>query len=121
MEAAVARVGDESVGARGPGAGVEGPRERLARLGAGALTDSELLMVLFGTGTRGNPVHKLAESLLQAGGGLRALSQSDPHELCSHPGLGPARAAQVMAALELGRRGEAGRGVPPPPNTPPDN
>lgn len=82
------------------------PRERLLRLGAHALTDPELLAILFGTGTRANPVLDLAESLVATGGGLKALAQSDPHELCALPGLGPARAAQVMAALELGRRAQ---------------
>ena len=94
--------GDGSVRAR-LGA-VEGPRERLLRLGAPALTDPELLAVLFGTGMRGTPVLSLAESVIVLGGGLKAISQRDPAELCSIAGLGPARAAQVAAALELGRR-----------------
>ncbi len=87
----------------------EGPRERLMRLGASALTDSELLAVLFGTGSRGNPVGSLAESVVRARGGLRSLAQSDPRELCAIPGLGPARAAQVLAALELGSRAQRTR------------
>lgn len=85
---------------------VEGPRERLLRLGASALTDSELLAVLLGTGIKGTGVIELAESLLAVGGGLKALVQQDPQELCSLPGLGPARASQVLAALELGRRAQ---------------
>jgi DNA repair protein RadC len=93
--------GDGSVGAKGQR---EGPRERLLRLGPAALTDPELLAVLLGSGFRGNPVQALAESLLRAGGGLKALVQHDPQELCALRGLGPARAAQVLAALELGRR-----------------
>ncbi|MBX5483787.1 MAG: DNA repair protein RadC [Myxococcaceae bacterium] len=82
----------------------EGPRERLMRLGPQALTDPELVAVLFGTGCRGNPVMTIAESLVALGGGLRALAQLEPEELCTLPGLGPARAAQLVAALELGRR-----------------
>ena len=62
--------------------------------------------VLLGTGTKGNPVLTMAESLLTTGGGLRAIAQCDPQELCELPGLGPARAAQVLAALELGRRSQ---------------
>ena len=91
----------------------EGPRERLMRLGASALTDSELLAVLFGTGSRGNPVLSLAESVVRARGGLRSLAQSDPRELCALPGLGPARAAQVLAALELGCRAQRTRDARP--------
>lgn len=99
---AVGAVSRGSVGTRR--ASAEGPRERLLRLGAQALTDPELLAILFNTGTKGNPVLALAEALLNTGGGLRALAQSDPHDLCELPGLGPARAAQVLAALELGLR-----------------
>lgn len=84
----------------------EGPRERLMRLGATALTDAELLAVLFGSGAKPDPLRSAAESLLEAGGGLKALLLSDPHELCALPGLGPARAAQMLSALELGRRAQ---------------
>lgn len=96
-----AAAGDGSVKGR---AVFEGPRERLLRQGAQALTDPELIAVLLCSGFKGNPVLSLAESLLAAGGGLRALAQYEPQELCALPGLGPARAAQMLAALELGRR-----------------
>ncbi len=91
----------------------EGPRERLLRLGSGALSDAELVAVLLGSGMRGSPVGVLAQELLQAGGGLRALVQRDPHELLAMPGLGPARAAQMLAALELGRRAQRSRELRP--------
>ncbi|WP_224249716.1 RadC family protein [Hyalangium gracile] len=78
-------------------------RERLFKLGASALTDPELLTVLLGTGAR---AHGLAEALLSWGGGLKALLLKDPLELSMHPQLGPARTAQVVAALELGRRAQ---------------
>ncbi len=81
-----------------------GPRERLFKVGPQCMSDSELLAVLLGTGTRNHPVDALAHSLLSVGGGVRALVHEDPHELCQRPGLGKARAAQVLAALELGRR-----------------
>lgn len=84
----------------------DGPRERLWRLGATALSDSELLAVLLGSSSRGHPVERLASSLVSASGGLRALAQCDPHELGSLPGLGRSRAAQLLAALELGRRAQ---------------
>jgi DNA repair protein RadC len=82
----------------------EQPRERLLRMGPASLTDSELLCVLLAPRGSGHPVLTLANALLSAGGGLKALFQRDPHELAALPGLGPARAAQLLAALELGRR-----------------
>jgi DNA repair protein RadC len=84
----------------------ERPRERLWRLGSGALTEPELLTVLFGSGSGGRSARAVAEGLLAENGGLRALLEQDPHELCSKPGLGPARTAQVLAAVELGRRAQ---------------
>lgn len=82
----------------------EGPRERLLRLGASALTDSELLAVLLGTGTRSLPVQKLADHVLDRSGGLDELLRREPHELCSVRGIGQAKATMLAAALELGRR-----------------
>jgi DNA repair protein RadC len=79
----------------------ESPRERLFRLGAAALTDPELLSVLLGSRT-----HALAEALLSTSGGLKALVQQDPRELCARPGMGSVRTGQVLAALELGRRAQ---------------
>jgi DNA repair protein RadC len=87
-----------------PFADGDGPRDRLLSKGAQALSDQELVAVLLCSGQRGNPVQALAAGLLQAGGGLKALAQRDPQELVQLPGLGPARAAQMLAALELGRR-----------------
>lgn len=81
---------------------MEGPRERLMRLGPGVLTDREILAVVLGTGVKGSPVQELAADLLD--GGLKALVQQSPAELATHRGLGPAKAAQIAAALELGRR-----------------
>lgn len=81
----------------------DSPRERLFRLGAAALTDPELLCVLMGSGAR---ARTLAERLLAVRGGLKELVQQDPRELCARPGMGPVRTAQVLAALELGRRAQ---------------
>ncbi len=78
-------------------------RERLFKVGAVALTDLELLSVLLGVGAR---TRALAEELLLQSGGLKALVLKDPLELRAHRGLGPGRAAQVLAALELGRRAQ---------------
>jgi DNA repair protein RadC len=96
----------------------ENPRERLLRLGAAALTDSELLSLLIGGGPRANPVLALAENLLHTGGGLKALFLKEPQELARHAGLGPARAAQMLAALELGRRVQKSSEVRPRLQTP---
>jgi len=93
--------GEGPVGARAPS--LDEVRERLFRLGSSALTDLELLSVLLGSGAR---VSGLAEELLSHSGGLKALLLKDPLELSAQPRLGPARAAQVLAALELGRRAQ---------------
>ncbi len=80
----------------------DGPRERLRAVGAEALSDEALLAVVLGAGVRGQPVRALAKTLL--GGGIHALSQASPDELSGRAGIGPAKAARVCAALELGRR-----------------
>ena len=67
-----------------------------------ALEDGELVGVLFGG--RDRTVRALGQSLLAAADGLRALASLEPSELCNAGGLGRERAAQVLAALELGRR-----------------
>lgn len=80
------------------------PREKLALKGIVALTDTELLAVLLGTGVGGQPVLALAEDLLSAFGGLRGLLRAKRHVLEGQPGLGPAKSGQLMAVLELSRR-----------------
>ncbi len=87
----------------------ERPRERLAAHGPGILSARELLAVLWGTGTRGESALELAAILLARHGGLADLSRTDVLELTQIPGLGNARAAQLLAALELGRRSVAER------------
>lgn len=82
----------------------QGSRERLLDLGPAALADAELLAVLLGTGIRGQSARAIAESLLAVGPGLKELCQREARELASLSGMGPARAAQLVAALELGRR-----------------
>jgi len=68
------------------------------------LSDAELLAVVLGTGTAGEPVTDLAHELLEATGGLEGLARASPNGLAERRGLGPAKAARVSAALELGRR-----------------
>jgi DNA repair protein RadC len=80
-----------------------GARERLRTLGPEALDDAALLVLLLRTGTRGRPAASLAAELLGAEG-LHGLARRLPAELERHPGIGPAKAASLLAALELGRR-----------------
>ncbi|WP_322815472.1 RadC family protein [Chloroflexus sp.] len=80
------------------------PRERLARQGAGALSDAELLAILLRVGTNGTNVLQLAQQLLAESGGLQGLQRLNFQELCRLHGMGVSKAATVKAALEIGRR-----------------
>ncbi|MFO7976010.1 MAG: DNA repair protein RadC [Candidatus Hydrogenedentota bacterium] len=82
----------------------ERPRERLARLGAIALRDAELLAVLFRTGTREEGAIALAERLLRHFGNLRVLSRASIEELMQVKGVGRVKAIEIKAAVELGVR-----------------
>jgi len=79
-------------------------RERLARLGAGALSDAELLALLLRTGDRSADALGVAASLLQRHGGLHGLARAGARELAADAGIGPAKSASICASLELGRR-----------------
>ncbi len=87
----------------------ERPRERLLSHGAKALSDAELLAIFLGSGTRGSDVIALARRSLSAFGGLAGLFRAPRERFCAVDGLGPARFAQLQAALEMTRRslGEA--------------
>ena len=80
------------------------PREKMVKFGPGALTDSELLAILLRVGSPGENVLALSQRLLQEYGGLTGLSRKPLTELCELRGVGEAKAAQLKAALELGRR-----------------
>lgn len=81
------------------------PRERLRRVGPGALSDRELVAILVGSGGREASALDVASAILAAGrGSLRALAEMDASRLEAVPGVGPATAARVRGALELGRR-----------------
>jgi DNA repair protein RadC len=80
------------------------PREKLARLGAAALGDNELLAIVLGHGRVRASALDLANAVLAAAGGLHGLMRVRYESLTALPGIGAARAAQVAAALELGRR-----------------
>jgi DNA repair protein RadC len=83
----------------------ERPRERLFNLGPTALTVVELVAILIGTGTARNDALGVARGVLaEAGGSLRRLAGRPPAALAVVPGVGRARAARVVAALELARR-----------------
>lgn len=80
------------------------PRERLLALGAGALSDQELLAILLRSGTRGTGATELAAGLLSEHGGVHGLASVRPEELAATAGIGIAKAASLVAAFELGRR-----------------
>lgn len=82
----------------------ERPRERLRDYGPQALSNTELLAILLGTGTRDQRVLSLATRLLAARGGLSGLARASLAELQAEKGIGPAKACNLRAALELGRR-----------------
>ena len=82
----------------------ERPREKLLARGAAVLSDSELLAIFLGSGLRGRDAVGTARELLNAHGPLRALLEHTPAALVKLPGLGPARACALAAALELGNR-----------------
>jgi len=82
----------------------ERPRERLLRLGPGALTNEELLALLLRTGIPGESALDRARSLLAARGGLLGLAGAAALELSGERGIGPTRASAIVAALEIARR-----------------
>jgi DNA repair protein RadC len=82
----------------------ERPRERLVRAGEGALSTAELLAIILRTGVGGESVLDMARRLLSQYGGLPGLARASFAELRAERGLGPAKTAQLKAALELGRR-----------------
>ncbi|WP_407353670.1 DNA repair protein RadC [Luteimonas sp. R10] len=79
----------------------ERPREKLLARGAAVLSDAELLAIFLGSGLRGRDAVATARDLLTAHGPLRTLLERDPAGLAELPGLGPARASRLAAALEL--------------------
>ena len=85
------------------------PRERLRALGAGALSDAEVLALCLGTGASGRSAIELAGELLVEFGGLQPLTAASHERLCARSGMGTARWATLQAALELSRRAIAER------------
>ena len=82
----------------------ERPRERLRDYGPGHLSNAELIAILLRTGIQGENVLAMSNRLLARFQGLAGLGRSAFAELCAERGLSEAKACQLMAALELGRR-----------------
>lgn len=82
----------------------ERPREKLLDLGPGSLSEAELLAIWLRHGTRGASAVDVARGLLARFGSLRNVLAAGRHELCGERGVGPARWAELQAALELVRR-----------------
>jgi len=80
------------------------PREKLLKKGAGELSNSELLAILLRTGVKGNSAIDLARMMLAKFGTFRNMSHSDDRDWKEFKGLGPAKIAQIKAALEIGKR-----------------
>lgn len=82
----------------------ERPRERLINNGAESLSNQELLAILLRTGTKSESVIQLANRLLTQFGGLMWLRDAALEEMTDLKGIGQAKAVQIAAAVELGRR-----------------
>lgn len=82
----------------------ERPRERLAKHGPQALTTAELLAILLRVGVTGENAIQVGQRLLISFGGIAGLHRAAFDEVCTQHGIGPAKAAQIKAALELGNR-----------------
>jgi len=82
----------------------ERPRERLIQVGPKAVSTAELLAIIMRTGVGGENVLRLAERLLATFQDLPGLSRASITELMSVKGIGPAKAVEIKAALEIGRR-----------------
>ncbi len=84
------------------------PREKLLSLGPAALADAELLALLLRTGMKGLGVLQMAEQMLSQMGGISGLLQAAPAQLRQVKGLGPAKRAELLAVMEIARRGLRG-------------
>ena len=80
------------------------PREKLLRLGAAGLGDNELMAIVVGSGSHRTNALALASQILETAGGLHGIPRISVDDLRRLDGIGVAKAAQVLAAVELGRR-----------------
>jgi DNA repair protein RadC len=88
--------------------GIDNPRLRLASEGAALLSDYQLLALLLVTGGARHDAESISREVIEASGGVSGLADVTYPELCRIKGIGPARAAALIAALELGRRALSG-------------
>jgi DNA repair protein RadC len=79
-------------------------RERAFVFGTSTLSDTDLLAILLSTGAEGASAFAIAAGLLEFSGGVVGLSRLSPHGIAARRGIGPAKAARIAAAIELGRR-----------------
>ena len=91
----------------------ERPRERLFKLGSEALSVPEILALILGWGIKGESVMMTSQKLLSRFGSLKGIANASVEELTRMQGIGPAKAAQIKAALELSKRLEADVGEKP--------
>lgn len=82
----------------------ERPREKLSKWGPQSLSNAELIAIFLRVGVTGKSAIEVAQELLDTHGSLRALGRSDIKEIAKQHGVGPAKAAQIAAAFELGLR-----------------
>jgi DNA repair protein RadC len=82
----------------------ERPRERLEKLGPQALSNAELMAILLRVGVRGMNAVELGQHILNRFGGLSGIHRAPFEELLNEHGIGEAKASQIKAAIELGRR-----------------
>ena len=87
----------------------ERPREKLARFGAGQLTDAELLAIVLGGGTQNITAVDLAKTMLRRSEGLYNVAMMNQGDFKDFPGIGDARAITLVATFELARRLESSR------------
>lgn len=80
------------------------PREKLLKKGAGALSNSELLAILISSGTKGMSAIAVSQEILAKFGTFRNMSHCDSREWENFKGLGKAKTAKILAALEIGKR-----------------
>jgi|SRR5579862_9305771 len=80
------------------------PREKLLRRGAGSLSDAELLAIILRTGGAGATALDHARAVIETFGSFRQLAVAGVGDLCKVKGLGPAKAAEILATLEIAKR-----------------
>ena len=80
------------------------PREKLLKNGEKSLSDAELLAIILRTGVQGHSALDIARAVVNKFGTFRELSQAPARDWANFKGLGPAKIAQIRAAIEIGRR-----------------